>query len=398
METILTRRGFLGRGIGLASLAATIPSFLAQAAEKSVGSAEGPVLVVIQLSGGNDGLNTVIPYADDAYYRARPTLAVAAKEVLRVDDHIGLHPALKPLMQQYEQGRLSIVQGVGYPNPDRSHFRSMEIWHSAVAAEFETSGWIGRLFDAQCAARSCEPTAGVCVDGQLSPAFTGNSGVGIALRDPEQFYRMTRLISEKPAQGTSGNGNLDFLRRTGMHAAVSAGELRQRARAAKSQISYPDSALAQQLRLTAKLIAGDLKCQVYYATLGGFDTHAGQERTHPQLLAEYAEAVGTFQRDLEQLGVADRVMTMTFSEFGRRVRENGSRGTDHGKAAPMFVMGRAVRPGLISKHPSLQQLDQGDLRFEIDFRSVYATMLAGWLGADATTVLRADYPRLGLLA
>ena len=398
-------RRFLGQGIGLLAAAGTVPAFLGSTClALGGGGNRDRVLVVIQLSGGNDGLNTVVPFSDDAYYRARPKLAIPPQDVLRLTDELGLHPKLQPLQRLYDRGELSIVQGIGYPNPDRSHFRSIEIWHTGVADGFSSSGWLGRLFDHTCGnqhlSKSCSPTLGITVDKTLSPAFAGTSSVGIALNDAERFYRMTQVHTRSTAKSApvaSGGSQLDFLRRTALNAELAATDIRDAVRSAKSTIDYPQNAFGNSLRLIAEMIAGGLDTRVYYTSLGGFDTHANQPVQHGRLLNTLASGIEAFTQDLRASGQLNRVLGVTFSEFGRRLAENGSSGTDHGKAAPLFVFGSAVRPGIIGEHPSLSELDRGDPQFQIDFRRVYATVINDWLGVDATAVLANRYARLPLL-
>ena len=410
---LLTRREFLTRGLGVAAVATTIPTFLTRTTLLFGNPADGPlpgggrdgkILVVIQLSGGNDGLNTVIPIGRDVYYKARPTLAVPKEKTLRISDEIALHPNLIPLKELYDNGRLAIVQGVGYPNPDRSHFRSMEIWQSGVVESFETTGWIGRMFDHTCGnahlKESCSPTLGVSIGEILNPALQCNCSVGVALRDPEQFYRMTRVsaktsksVENQPAQSAAA-AQMDFLRRTAMNAELSADRIRRSIRNVQSKTEYPRDPFAQGLKLVSAMIAGGMDTQVYYLSLGGFDTHANQQGAHERLLKTLADGVGAFQKDLDVLGQADRVLGFTFSEFGRRVAENGSRGTDHGQAAPMFVFGKTVKPGLVGGHPSLEDLNGGDLKFQTDFRQVYATVLDRWLGVDSSKILSQKFEPL----
>lgn len=404
-----TRREFLRRGATLATAAATVPTFLSRtvfalanpydppALRNVPGRPDDHVLVVVQLSGGNDGLNTVIPYRNDQYYRLRPRLGIPKERVLRLTDELGLHPSMAALKEVYESGELAIVQGVGYPNPDRSHFRSMEIWQSGVAEDYETTGWIGRLFDHTCNnghLHQCSPTLGISVGNTLNPALRGANGIGVAVSDPERLYRMTRLYESSqagaPAEealAAASASPLDFLRRTAMNAEVSADRIRRTVRSVRNQVDYPTTPFARGLRLIAAMIAGGLDAKVYYLSLSGFDTHANQPGVHERLLQVYSEGVAAFLKDLEKLGEADRVLGLTFSEFGRRVAENGSRGTDHGQAAPMFVFGKPVKPGFVGAHPSLDNLADGDLAYHTDFRSVYAAALEDWLGADAEAVL-----------
>ena len=410
-----TRREFLKKSFGLVAAASTAPTFLSRTAfalanpfeAPRIGTSDHRILVVIQLSGGNDGLNTVIPFGHDMYYRARPSLGVAKDKVVRLNNEIGLHPNLAPLKELYDAGKLAIVQGVGYPNPDRSHFRSMEIWQSGAAEDFESSGWIGRMFDHTCNNKHlkepCRPTLAVSIGETLNPAMKANNPVGVALRDPEQFYRMTQVYSNsdaanaEQAASTKTDSPLDFLRRTAMNAELSAEHIRRSIRSVQNKIDYPADPFAQGLKLIAAMIAGNLDTRVYYISLTGFDTHAGQAGVHERLLKILGDGIAAFQKDLEALGQSERVLGFTFSEFGRRVAENGSRGTDHGQAAPLFVFGKPVKPGLVGPHPSFEKLNDGDLAFHTDFRQVYATVLEKWLAVDAAAILGQKFNFLPLV-
>ncbi|MBI2301905.1 MAG: DUF1501 domain-containing protein [Armatimonadetes bacterium] len=413
-----TRREFLTRGLTLAAASGTVPSFLTRAAfalddpaanEAPRARADERILVVLQLAGGNDGLNTLVPYGDDAYQRARPKLAVQANDVLRISDYVGLHPNLAPLKALYDQGRLAPLQGAGYPNPNRSHFRSMEIWETAADSDrYEHYGWIGRYFDNHCAGQPApDPTLGLRV-GRSMPQSFGNAGsLGVSLQTPEQYrwYPSDRRHAAAQQQAFAALNQpadgawppLDFLQRTALNARLSSAVITDLAAKIHDAAPYPNSRLAADLKLVAQLIAGGLGSRVYYVTLGGFDTHANQLNDHPNLMTEMGAAVAAFVADLERQKNLDRVLLLAFSEFGRRVQENYSGGTDHGAAGLMFLAGGAVKPGLAGKHPSLTDLERGDLKFGIDFRSVYATVLKQWLGADPKAVLGREFPLLDLL-
>lgn len=411
-----TRRDFLARGLGLIAVTPTIPTFLAQTLRALalpdptipvLTDKDGRILVVIQLSGGNDGLNTIVPFGHTAYYKARPSIGIAPDKVLKINDEIGFHPSLAPFKNLYDEGKLGIIQGVGYPNPDRSHFRSMEIWQSGIVDHFETTGWIGRMFDHTCANAHLQhpsPTLSVSVGETLNPSQRGSSSIGVALRNPEQFFRMTQVASklvperEDSTASTAVRSQMDFLRRTAMNAELSANRIRHSVRAIQNAISYPKDPFSQGLKLISAMIAGGMDTQVYYISLSGFDTHARQLGTHERLLKILAEGIGAFQKDLEALGQADRVVGFTFSEFGRRVAENGSKGTDHGQAAPMFTFGRAIQPGIVGTHPSLEKLTQGDVTHSIDFRQIYSTMITDWMKVgDASSILGASFKNLPLI-
>jgi uncharacterized protein (DUF1501 family) len=413
-----------------AALSWTVPVFIqqtcmvmhAQAADSATQPMTGhdyPILVVIQLAGGNDGLNTIIPFQDDLYYKARPTIGIPASQVIPLDQGLGLHPSLGPLKALYESGNLAIIQGVGYPNPNRSHFRSTEIWQTASDADQPlTKGWIGRYFDNCC--RGEDPTVGVALGEQLPEAFNSNVTTGVAIgrpgslgfdreSDPNEARLFAELNGLEPAAmsgdsigslagpNNSGLSALEYLQRTALDAQMSTDKIKQVLRNSKNEISYPKSQLGNSLSLIARLIAGGLPTRVYYASQGGYDTHAGQANTHKRLLNDFGAALSTFSDDLKRKGIFDRVVVMTFSEFGRRVSENANGGTDHGTAAPLFVCGGGVKPGLYGKPPVLDKLDAGDLFYGVDFRSVYSTILLDWLKAPAAKILGREFPKLNFV-
>lgn len=421
--TAYTRRAFLFRGMTLASAAATIPCFLQRSAFAMMrpddaltsrpGVPEDRILVVIQLGGGNDGLNTVIPYADPQYYRVRQTIGIPEREVLQLAKGagIGLHPRLAGIKDLYDKGLCAVVQGVGYPNPNRSHFASMDIWHTA-----ETSGtgdgWLGRYFDCECAG-AADPAqhkdipgeAGIAIGRAAPLAMQGRLYKPIAFETPDLF-RWTgldlhdsleapyeQITRAEPDEDLAHNPNAQFLMRTALDAQVASDRIRQ-AVASRPLVSYPGNELARQLAMVAAMIRAGLQTRVYYVTLGGFDTHAGQGAAngrHATLMEQFASSVAAFYADLKAQGNDTRVLTMSFSEFGRRVAQNGSGGTDHGTAAPMFFFGPMVKAGVHGNHPSLTDLDDGDLKFHTDFRAVYTDVLSTWMRADAARVLGANF-------
>ncbi len=410
-----TRRAFLQRGMTLASSAATVPYFVQQSAiamtnwnaavSSQAGVPEDRILVVVQLSGGNDGLNTVIPYSMSTYHTARPRIAVPDNEILKLGSSgIGLHPKLADLNSLFDDGQVTIVQGVGYPNPNRSHFKSMDIWHTADTAGVGR-GWLGRYFDNECAGSPCTDI-GVSIGQQAPLAMQGKTIQPINFEDANDFrWRAADAGKEIAAaydevtrageiDGVAPDSNQAFLMRTAMDAQLSGDRIRS---AVKSppKVQYPSNPLAVQLRTAASMIHAAMPTRVYYVSLDGFDTHAGQGASngrHGARLQQLGSSLRAFMNDLRATGDDDRVLTMVFSEFGRRVGQNASGGTDHGTAAPMFLIGPMVRPGLIGRHPSLTDLDDGDLKFSIDFRSVYATVLSRWMGADSRAVLGRRYP------
>ncbi|MDR7420508.1 MAG: DUF1501 domain-containing protein [Armatimonadota bacterium] len=417
----MTRREFLQKGLTIVAMGATAPTFLTRTAlamgnpfdvaqvTSRLGVPDENVLVVVQMGGGNDGLNTVVPFTDDAYYRARPRLAIPRHDVIRAHGDLGFHPRMAKLKEMFDRGTVAVIQGVGYPNPNRSHFKSMEIWHTAdPEGRTLRVGWIGRYFDSKCPV--CEqPTVGVNVGPTMPLAMRSESGQGVTLDNPEAFQWMPSLdgIGAREereifkmihAPAPNEPGTIDFLRHTAMNAVLSSERVRDAMRQYRGGINYPNTRFASSMRLIAQMIAGKLPTKVYYAHMTGFDTHAGQQGVHDTLLEQLSTGVEAFYRDLEAQGNADRVLVIAFSEFGRRVAENGSNGTDHGTAAPMFVFGKRIRPGFHGRQPSLTDLHDGDLRHHIDFRSVYATVLEGWLGAEPAKILGADFERVPFLA
>jgi len=420
MSLGMTRREFLHKGLTIVALGATAPSFLTRTALamgnpfdiaqviSRPGVPDDNVLVVIQMGGGNDGLNTVVPFADEAYYRARPRLAIPRNEVIQVTGEVGLHPKMAKFKELYDRGAVAIIQGVGYPNPNRSHFKSMEIWHTAdPEGRTLRVGWIGRYFDSKCPV--CEqPTVGLNVGPTMPLAMRAESGQGVTLETPDAFQWMPsldgigareeqELFKMLNAPAPNEPGTVDFLRHTAMNAVLSSERVRDAVRQYKGGIDYPNTRFAYSMKLIAQMIAGRLPTKVYYANISGFDTHAGQQGVHDRLLEELSTGVEAFYRDLEAQGNADRVLVMAFSEFGRRVAENGSAGTDHGAAAPVFVFGKRIKPGFHGRYPSLTDLAEGDLKHAVDFRSVYATVLDKWLGAEPAKILGSDFERVPFL-
>jgi len=408
---MITRRAFL-KTSSMIALGASVPSFLSKtAAQAPIATRPGArdtILVVVQLTGGNDGLNTVIPHADPEYARLRPTLRQSRDQVRRINDQIGLHPSMNALADLLQDQSLCIVQGVGYPNPSQSHFRSMDIWQAASTERDLNEGWIGKALRHVPAASSFHlagnneaaplaltgspvrvPSITSLADFQLRIEAAGNAD----RRAQQQVIETSAL----PAGGVPAAGLLDFVQRTATNTYASSHRLQELGRTYEPRVPYPTSALANHLRLAAQLIDGGLGARLFYVTLDGFDTHAGQAGPHANLLREVSDAISAFYRDLSQRGHRDRLMIMTFSEFGRRARENGSRGTDHGSGAPMFLVGGRVKPGLVGAHPSLTNLEDGNLRHHTDFRQVYATLLDSWLGVPSRQVLGQEFQPVDVL-
>jgi uncharacterized protein (DUF1501 family) len=429
-----SRRQFVSnslKGVGLLTASSYVPAFLTRTAQAVGAETDAKILVVLQLSGGNDGLNTVVPLGDDLYYKARPVIRIRADETLKINDRIGLNSALAPLKGEFDAGHMAIVQNVGYPNPDRSHFRSMEIWHTAADSQGrrEITGWLGRYFDAQCKGadpRSLAEKSSVGMSfGKIMPqAFRNRMNVGIALDNPDTFQWNTsgETVSLARAQeqifaklnqpagammqqrldtlgGITGGEpeTLDFLRHTAQNAIVAGDRIRAILSKSKQHSGYPNSGLAHQFQMISKLIAGNFPTRVYYAIQGGFDTHAAQMGTQTRLLRDVADSVTAFLSDLRAHKNSDRVVVLAFSEFGRRVAENASQGTDHGAAAPMFLFGEKIRAGLHGSAPNLSDLVDGDLRHQIDFRQIYADVLEGWLGTADEAVLGRKFEKVRIV-
>lgn len=435
MNTVHTRRQFLKQSVLGGSLAATVPAFIASTFERLQAGQdrgkEGPILVVLQLAGGNDGLNTLVPHGNDHYRKARPTLGIPSPAVLRLDDQFGFHPALKGFKALYDEGHLAAVHAVGYPNPNRSHFRSAEIWATGSSSDrVERHGWIGRYFDNACAGE--DPTVGIAIGRQQPQAFAGTASKGISMERPENYrfvegstgrnrmdedekhtYREMAGSMDADGDEDSSGGTIGalagggaahpdpraFLERTALDAQLSSDLIRRVTTRPSAGGSYPTTAIGQSLRLIGQLIGGGLPTRIYYASQGGYDTHTRQKETHERLLRELGDATHAFVKDLKAQGALDRVLMMTFSEFGRRVSENASAGTDHGAAAPLFLVGGRLKPGLHGTAPDLapERRVRGDVRHSTDFRQVYATVLERWLGTPSKPVLGGTFTPLPLL-
>jgi uncharacterized protein (DUF1501 family) len=443
--TLQTRREFLRTTVLGSALSWTMPAFLAntlsalqtEAADSATQITTGKdstILVVLQMAGGNDGLNTVVPFTNDFYHKARPKIGLSAQQVLSLNGEIGFNSALTGFKNLYDSGNLAVVQGVGYPNPNRSHFRSTEIWQTASASDkIEKYGWLGRYFDNACA--GADPTVGVTIGGQLPQAFFAKKPTGICLNNPqnyrfmangsateESYRKLNELEMSSPAPdggpsmapeensgGTiaslaagmpmQGGSAVDFITRTALDAQMSSDKVRAIAAKVQNQVVYPGSQLGNSLKLVAKLIGGGLPTRVYYISQGGYDTHTNQVNTQTRLLQDLGDSTKAFVDDMKAQGNMQRVLVMTFSEFGRRVSENANGGTDHGAAAPMFIVGNKVKAGLLGKYPSLapQDLFEGDIKYNVDFRNVYASVLENWLKTKSAPILGKQFEPLALV-
>jgi uncharacterized protein (DUF1501 family) len=401
------RRRFLNASLSSSTLVAmgttAIPTFLSRSAEAArAGKPAEKVLVVVQLLGGNDGVNTVVPHGIDGYSRGRRALRLPAGQLHKITGEIGLHPSMGGMAKILEKGLLAVVQGVGYPNPDRSHFRSMEIWETARLDNGEKAletGWLGRTLDARAAKPGDDPP-GLHVGGRSMPLALKTKKTEVPSIESLESYKLqlAGTDQEKQAERMALNqlASLDrrgddpllgFISRTTLAAYESSGRLEQLTQKKTNGPKYPNFGLARRLELIAQIIKADFGTRIFYTSLDGFDTHANQLGTHAALLNELSDSIAAFHDDLTAAGQGDRVAVLTFSEFGRRVAENASQGTDHGAAAPVFVVGPVAKPGLIGKHPSFEDLDDGDLKFHTDFRSVYASLIADWLKLAAEPIV-----------
>jgi uncharacterized protein (DUF1501 family) len=402
-----TRRDFLSlAGLSFVSLSGFSPRLFAQVAEESAAAGKNDnILVVIELTGGNDGLNTVIPFENDLYYKNRRTLGIPKANIHKLADGIGLHPATGPLAELFREGRLAVVQGVGYPEPDRSHFRSMEIWQTASTEKLPpTAGWLGRFIDQLPAKPDDHALPGLAFTGSLPQACQADKVVIPVVGELEAFagaeqpdQKEIALRRKLSTASGKARGSVQFLRNQAAAAYRMVDKLKGAAEKYKSTVEYPSAALAGQLKHAAKILAGDLGVRVMYASQDGYDTHSGQAEPHAGLLGDLSTSLAAFDKDLRGLGLADKVAVVVFSEFGRRVDENASAGTDHGAASCLFVFGAKIKGGLYGDYPRLDKRGEGDLIFNTDFRSVYATLLDKWLGCPPDKILRGDFPKLDLV-
>jgi uncharacterized protein (DUF1501 family) len=408
-----TRRQFIRRGITFVGASLVAPRLLLGARSgvaRAAAPSSGRILVVVELAGGNDGLNTVVPFTDSRYYSFRPRIAVRRDAVLEISDTLGLHPKLGALKTLFDQNRVAIVQGVGYPSPDLSHFRSTEIWQTAVPDTVSSTGWLGRYLDQTAVAGSLEIDA-ISLGYETPAALTTAVSSGVAAIDSFDSY----VFSGDPARPDDdankraafaglyddvrgSNATIDFIADTGLAALSSSDAVQRAAHGYVPAVAYPTDAFGQSLLKIAELVGANLGTDIYYTSLGSFDTHANQLQTQPALLGQLSDGLAAFYQDMAAHGRADDLLVMTFSEFGRRVNDNQSGGTDHGTAAPLFVLGNAVSGGIYGDDPSLSHLDDNDdLIFGIDFRSVYATVVRHWLQTDPEPILGGSFEDVGFL-
>jgi uncharacterized protein (DUF1501 family) len=396
---IIKRREFLQVG-SLATASLMLPKFL-KAFERPMTVPQGnKVVVVIQFSGGNDGLNTVIPVQNDIYYSSRPQLGITKQNALLLTDEVGLNPALVNFKDLFDDGSLGILNNVGYPNPDRSHFRSMDIWQSgSSSSDYINTGWIGRYLDAQC--NGCnKPTQAMELDDILSLALKGEDSKGLAFKDPRRLYSSSneKYFKDINADHLHGEATADYLYKTMSETLSSADYIFQQSKLHPTTESYPDTELGKDLKTIASLIYSEINTKVYYVSLGSFDTHVNQDNQQKKLFTELNDAIKAFTSDLKKNNRFDDVLLFTFSEFGRRVTQNASGGTDHGTANNMFLISGGLKEkGIINTMPDLSDLQDGDLKYKVDFKNVYATILNKWLGADDKTILGSQFDYLNFI-
>jgi len=365
------------------------------------------VLVVIQMGGGNDGLNTIVPWSDDAYHRVRPAIHVTEAQVLKLNDRIGFNPALKGLNELYKQGRVALVQGVGYPNPNRSHFEATQIWETASPDRPQQYGWLGRYLDRRFSgtAKPASLFAAVSLGDTLPAALVASHVEVPAIGALNAFsYNTGRDLASKQSAGVLYDGAkagqspyLSMIAQTARDAYHGGDVLRKQTAEFTNKATYAPNGFAQQLALAAKLIGSTAGSKIVFVSIGSFDTHAGQRAQQDRLLGYLGDGLLSFYQDLAAHNLDKKVLTMTFSEFGRRVSQNASNGTDHGTAMPLFIVGGGVKGGIYGEHPSLTDLDHGDLKFSTDFRAVYGTVIEKWLGRNPSDVLNGTYPTLAFV-
>ncbi|MBS4043533.1 MAG: DUF1501 domain-containing protein [Chitinophagaceae bacterium] len=393
----ISRKKFI-QTTGLATASFMVPKFLKAFEEKNHALVPqgNKVLVVLQLSGGNDGLNTIIPVRNDIYYRERPRIKIEKNQDISLTDEASIHPALKGLADIYHDGGMAILNNVGYPNPDRSHFRSMDIWQSASNSnEYVNSGWVGRFLDAQC--KGCDkPTYALEFDDVLSLALKGEQEKGLAFKDPRRLFNSSQSNFFKAMAQQHHNHHeespVDYLYKTMTNTISSAEYIFSQSQSRLSKAEYPNTELGKNFKTIASLIFSEINTKVYYVSLGSFDTHVNQQAQQQRLFTDLNNAITSFVKDLKTNNRFDDVLLMSFSEFGRRVSQNASGGTDHGTANNMFLIGGGLKQkGLLNEMPNLNNLQNGDLTYTEDFKNVYATILNKWLNAKDEDILKDKY-------
>ncbi|MGC1471971.1 MAG: DUF1501 domain-containing protein [Psychroserpens sp.] len=393
----MDRRHFLKQSV-LASSLCFVPNFIKAFENLDPKSLGYKRLVIIQLAGGNDGLNTIVPFNNDTYYRNRAKIAIEKKDVLKATDELGFHASLLPLKKLYDKGHLTIINNVGYPNPNRSHFRATDIWQTASHADQNLqTGWVGRYLDLY----GKQPYNAIEIDDSLSLALKGQQMNGIATTNPNVLFRTSqdpyfKNVLKYYQDDHLSEHNLGYLYKTMIAAESSAKYIFEKYKTASAKFEYPNNAFANQLKMTSKLMSSGIETKVFYASLGGFDTHVNQLNSQARLLKIYAEGIAAFVDDLKQQDTFNDTLILTFSEFGRRVKQNAANGTDHGAASNLFIIGNQLKtPGFYNELANLDDLDKnGDLKFTVDFRSIYATVLDKWLAVDDERILNQSFSKL----
>ncbi|MEL6105543.1 MAG: DUF1501 domain-containing protein [Planctomycetota bacterium] len=392
---MLNRRTFLGKS-SLLSLAPIAPAFLSRTAFASKAGKDNRILVVIELEGGNDGLNTVIPFSDDHYAEYRKSLRIETKDVLKLSDSMGLHPAMKEAAELFDSGRLAVIPGVGYPNPSRSHFRSQAIWHSARmnTVDHNGHGWLGRTCDEARDPGSSRPDAVFVGDGAIPAAIIGRRTNSIALNNENELELASSL--ELPEDRIKGDDLSAFVRHTVTSSYDAAKRFSEsnHVNSSNGDGPYPNDGFARKLRLLSRIIRIGGGTRVFYVSLRGFDTHSAQAFSHERLLRQYSRALKAFLDDMRSHKLSDQITVLTFSEFGRQLRENASAGTDHGTCGPVFIAGDAIKPGILSAYPSLTDLENDEMKSTVDFRTIYASLLEDWLGTESMGPLGGSFKPL----
>lgn len=395
----MNRRNFL-KNTGLASTSLVVPQFLSGYTNQGFTN-NGRNLVIIQWSGGNDGLNTIVPFHNDLYYRNRPSLAIQKNEVIKITDELGFNPIMSDFKKLYDDGLVSIINNVGYPNPSRSHFRSMDIWHTASDSnKYWQTGWLGRYLD-EVSPSDYQSHTGLQLDDSLVLALRGNKNSGFAV---SELNRLRMIINNNFLKKIAHHHeheheeNVAYLYKTLIDTQSSADYLTKKSNAYKTRLIYPKTGIGKDLKKISSLIISDANTKIYYINIGGFDTHASQKRQQSRLLREYSEAIAVFVKDLKENSKLDDTLIMTFSEFGRRVKENASKGTDHGTANNLYLIGgKLKKPGFFNEAPNLSTLDNGDLIYSVDFRKIYASILEKWMNVDSKNVLTKKFQPLNLI-
>ncbi len=397
----ISRRKFLETS-ALASASLMVPQFLKGFEQKKIINKNNKILIVVQLSGGNDGLNTIIPYRNDLYYKNRQDIGINKDKVISLNDEIGLNPSLKGLKQLYDSGNLSIINGVGYPHPNRSHFRSMDIWHSGSAEnEFINTGWIGRYLDIADVDLNVHNTLALETDDTLSLALKGEFKKAIAVKDINQFHNAasTSFFRKLASHSNEHQEKLaGYLYKTLGEIKSAADYIYDQSKIYTTLQTYPNTQLGKQCKTVGSLIMANTETKIYYVSHGGYDTHNAQNARQDKLLQDLDESLSALVSDLKHNNRFEDVLIMTFSEFGRRVSQNASKGTDHGTASNLFfISGSLKKPGIYNSIPNLNDLDEGDLKYEIDFKQAYATILDKWLQTSSTEILNKKFTHLDFI-